>query len=207
MKSVLLYPAYFPCIVQMVAVVQSSNITFEVEDNYQKQTYRNRAYIAHTNGRLLLNAPIKHSKNGRHQKTSDVQFEKAFPWREEHWKSIQNAYRTSPFFEYYEDDLAPLFKQPESFLLKHNFTIFETICELIGFDPIYSKTTVFEKEPTYTDLRYLVNAKLKKTFQLQPYTQVFEAGHGFLPNLSILDLVFNEGPNTLNYLESQELNF
>lgn len=207
MKSVLLYPTYFPCIAQMVAVAQASEVIFETDDNYQKQTYRNRAYIAHSNGKLLLNAPIKHTKDGGHQKTRDVAFEDAFPWREEHWKSIRNAYSTSPFFEYYEHDLVPLFSRTETLLLNHNLTIFETLCEMIGFEPAISKTEHYEKETTANDLRYLVNAKRKDEFNLQPYTQVFQNSHGYLPNLSILDLLFNEGPNTLNYLESQNLNF
>ena len=109
---ILLHPTYFPSIVQMVAMAQADKIVFEVEDNYQKQTYRNRAYIAHSNGKLTLNVPIKHSKNGGRQKTKEVHVENSFPWQSQHWKSLQTAYRTSPFFEFYEDDLAPLFQEP-----------------------------------------------------------------------------------------------
>ena len=204
---ILVHPTYFPSIVQMVAIVQSHKICFEVEDNYQKQTYRNRCYIAHTNGRLLLNIPIKHSKKGRRQRMKEVVAEDAFPWQTEHWTSIQNAYRTSPFFEFYEDDLEPLFTEPVTKLLDFNFKIFETISDLIGIETTYSKTTSYEMSPAIADFRELANAKAKITFRLEPYTQVLEAQHGWLPNLSVLDLLFNEGPNTLNYLESQQLNF
>lgn len=106
MKTILLHPSYFPSIEQMAHIAQSEKVIWEVEDNYQKQTYRNRAYIAHSNGKLLLNIPIKHNKNGVRQQTKDVRMENDFPWQDHHWKSLQSAYRTSPFFEYYEDDLA-----------------------------------------------------------------------------------------------------
>ena len=101
MKKILLHPAYFPSIIQMIAVTQAEHVVLEIEDNYQKQTYRNRTYIAHTNGKLLLNIPIRHVKNGNRQKTKNVIIENDFPWQSHHWKSIQTAYKTSPFFEYY----------------------------------------------------------------------------------------------------------
>ena len=201
----LLHPTYFPSIAQMVFVAQADGVVFEIEDNYQKQTYRNRAYIAHANGRLALNVPIKHSKNGRRQKTKEVTVENNFPWQSQHWKSLQTAYRTSPFFEFYEDDLYPLFKQKADKLLDHNLFIYQTLCELIGLDSDYETSTEYFKEPAQKDLRYLVNAKKKVNYHLEPYTQVLESHHGFISNLSILDLLFNQGPNTLNYLESQKL--
>ena len=199
MKTILLHPSYFPSIEQMAAVAKADKVIFEVEDNYQKQTYRNRAYIAHSNGRLLLNIPIKHT--GKRRKTKDVVVENDFPWQEQHWKSLQSAYRTSPFFEYYEDDLEPLFTETVGNLMEHNLKIFDLLCELIGIDVEISKTTSFEKNPDITDLRILVDAKRKTDFKAEEYTQVHQANHSFLPNLSVLDLLFNEGPNTLNYLE------
>lgn len=205
MKTILLLPSYFPSIEQMAYVAQAEKVVWEVEDNYQKQTYRNRAYIAHSNGRLLLNIPIKHSKDGNRQKTKDVRVENDFPWQEHHWKSIQSAYRTSPFFEYYEDELEDLFLVPCENLMDHNLNVFQILCDLIGMDPECSKSTSFEREPEIMDLRFLINAKRQSDFQTEPYTQVLEANHGFLPNLSILDLLFNEGPNSLNYLNKQML--
>jgi len=203
MKTILLQPSYFPSIEQMAAVVQAAKVVFEVEDNYQKQTYRNRTFIAHSNGKLLLNIPIKHNKAGKRQKTKEVIVENDFPWQEQHWKSLQSAYRTSPFFEYYEDDLEPLFTEPVDGLMAHNLKIFDVLCELIGIDVEIIKTTSFEKNPEITDLRFLVDAKKKSDFQPETYTQVHGANHPFLPNLSVLDLLFNEGPNALTYLERQ----
>ena len=207
MKTILLHPSYFPSIEQMAAVAQVEKVVFEVADNYQKQTYRNRAFIAHSNGKLLLNIPIKHNKGGKRQKTKEVMVENDFPWQEHHWRSLQSAYRTSPFFEYYEDDLEGFFTKPVENLMDHNRKIFEVLCELIGIETAISETTTFEKNPEFTDLRFLVDAKRKSEFEPEVYNQVHQANHPFLPNLSILDLLFNEGPNTLNYLEKSSLPF
>lgn len=205
MSKILIHPAYFPSIVQMVVVAQAEEIVLEVEDNYQKQTYRNRTYIAHNNGELLLNIPVKHTKNRDKQKMMDVQVENNFPWPSHHWKSIRTAYRTSPFFEFYEDELEPIFKTPANSLLDLNLEIFELLCELIGVTGTITKTQHYEPQPTYTDHRGLIEVKKRKEFTLDKYTQVLEEHHGFLSNLSVLDLLFNEGPNTLNYLEQQKI--
>lgn len=204
MKNILLHPAYFPSIETMAYIAQADKVIWETEDNYQKQTYRNRAYIAHSNGALLLNIPILHKK-GERQKTRDVLTVQDFSWQKQHLKSLQTAYRTSPFFEYYEDDLLELFTQQATNLMDHNFRIFEILCDLIGLETEISKTTSYKKDTNFMDFRFLVDAKRENQFQNQPYTQVLEEHHGFLPNLSILDLLFNEGTNTLNYLQNQEL--
>ena len=204
---ILLHPTYFPSIAQMVAIVQSEGLVFEVFDNYQKKTYRNRTYIAHANGKLALNIPIQHSKNGERQQTKEVVADNSFPWQSQHWKSLQTAYRTSPFFEFYEDDLAPLFQNRVSNLLNHNLQIFDTLCDLLGLEASYSTSPEYFREPKQKDLRYLVAAKKERNYKLTPYTQVLEAHHGFISNLSVLDLLFNEGPNSLLYLESQKIAF
>ncbi len=195
---------YFGSIAQYVAMVQSSAIVFENEDNYQKQTYRNRTYIYGANGKLLLTVPIKHSqKNGR-QLYRDIRIENEFTWQQQHWKSLEAAYRTSPFFEYYEDEFAPLFEKKKEFLLDLNYECMQAITDCLQMDFSYTKTTKFQKEPIdIIDARNLINAKKEKTYQLQPYIQVFESKEGFIPNLSILDLLFNEGTNAMSYLENQ----
>lgn len=200
---ILLHPTYFPSIVQMVAVAQSEAVVFEVEDNYQKQTYRNRAYIAHSNGRLTLNVPVKHSKKKERYKTKEVLIDNSFPWQSQHWKSLQTAYRTSPFFEYYEDDLKELFLEPVEKLLPHNLMIYRILTNLIGLDASFTVSTEYFREPKQKDYRFLAAAKTDQVFQLEPYAQVLQDHHDFLPNLSVLDLLFNEGPNTLTYLENQ----
>ena len=203
--DILIHPNYFPNIDQFTQIIKVNNILFEVSDNYQKQTYRNRAYIAHSNGKILLNIPIRHSKNIRHQKTKDVAPENNFSWLAEHWKSIQVAYRTSPYFEFYEDDLAPLFKEPVLKLQDFNIQTLNTIAELIGLETLITRSSVFQKNTQLQDMRHLANCKKEPSYNFDTYHQVFEGNHGHIENLSILDLLFNEGPNTLNYLQNQTL--
>ena len=205
MESILLHPTYFPSIVQMSAMVQAKEVVFEMDDNYQKQSYRSRTYIAHSNGILLLNIPIKHSKDGKKNKTKDVIVENSFPWQVQHWKSLESAYRTSPYFEFYEDELKPLFFKPVSSLIEYNLEALNLIGELLDLNINYTFTTEYFKNPSQKDLRYLVNPKLKTDFKLDSYFQVLTKENEFLPNLSILDLLFNEGPNAVTYLENQNL--
>ena len=179
-------------------------VTFEMEDNFQKQTNRNRMYIYGTNGLQLLNIPVKQT-NENHQKFKEVRIDNASGWQKKHWKSLESAYRTSPFFEYFEDDLRPLFGKKHEFIMDLNFETFEVInaCLGIGFD--VEKTTEYNHEaPDFKDFRTLVNGK-KDTTQVEKYTQVFNEKYGFLNNLSILDLLFNEGRYAVDYLEKQKI--
>lgn len=197
--NILIHPTYFPSISQVAAMVQADSVTFEMEDNFQKQTNRNRMYIYSPNGLQLLNIPIKHSSLP-HQKTKDTRLETAFDWQKQHFKSLEAAYRTSPFFEYYEDAIAPVFSKKHQFLMDLNFETIEIISKCLGVSFGNQKTTEYFHDVTYfTDFRHLANGK-KDTTVLEPYTQVFEEKHAFINNLSILDLLFNEGRHAKNYL-------
>lgn len=203
--NIILHPTYFPNIAHFVAMANADEVAFEVDDNFIKQTYRNRTLIYGANGKLTLNIPVVHTQKNR-QKYKDVKIFNEEKWQDHHWKSLLSAYRTSPFFEYYEDELQPLFKEKANFILDFNFKCFETVCECLQLDLNISKTKVFQKEVENTeDFRYLVNAKKEYLKPFEIYNQVFQEKHGFINNLSILDVLFNEGPNTLNYLESQIL--
>ncbi|MBA4153438.1 WbqC family protein [Flavobacterium sp.] len=200
----LLYPTYFPSISHYAAMVQADSITFETEDNFQKQTNRNRMYIYSPNGIQLLNIPIKHSKEA-HQKTKEVKIEQDFNWQKQHFKSLEAAYRTSPFFEYFEDDILPIFQKKQTFLLDLNLEVFEIVNQCLGITLPFEKTAeYFQNSPDYIDYRTLTNGKKDQT-SCEHYTQVFEDKHGFLNNLSILDLLFNEGRYALDYLKNQKL--
>lgn len=202
--NILLHPTYFPSISHFVAMVKADSITFEVEDNFQKQTNRNRMYIYSPNGQQLLNIPVKHSSNP-HQKFKDTKIEHAFDWQKQHFKSLEAAYRTSPFFEYFEDDIRPLFEKKHNFMMDLNFQTMEIVTDCLGIDFNYEKTSEYFHETTdFKDFRYLVNGK-KDTSKFEAYTQVFEEKHGFINNLSILDLLFNEGRYAVEYLKNQEL--
>ncbi|MDH7444250.1 WbqC family protein [Aquimarina sp. 2201CG14-23] len=204
MKSTLLHPTYFGSIAQYAAIAQSDSIVFEEHDNYQKQTYRNRTYIYCANGKLLLTIPIKHIGNKGRQLYKDVRIENDFQWQALHWKSLESAYRTSPFFEYYEDDLVHLFENRKDFLLDFNYECMQFVWDCMQLDIGYTKTASYQKKTEdLIDMRTLVNAKIKAPVNLESYIQVFSDKYGFIPNLSVLDLLFNEGTNALTYLENQ----
>ncbi|MBN8567657.1 MAG: WbqC family protein [Flavobacteriales bacterium] len=200
----LLHPTYFPSISQYAAIVQAEELVIEKEDNYQKQTNRNRMYIYSPNGIQLLNIPIKHSKTA-HQKYKDIKIEPAFNWQKQHFKSLEAAYRTSPFFEYFEDDIAPIFEKQHTFLFDLNIQLFEIVNQCLGIaiQPEYT-AEYFHEVSEVNDFRYLANGK-KDTTICEPYQQVFAEKHGFINNLTILDLLFNEGRYALDYLKKQIL--
>ncbi|WP_299781870.1 WbqC family protein [uncultured Formosa sp.] len=202
--NTLLHPTYFPNIAHMAAIAKSNVVTFEMDDNFAKQTYRTRTYIYAANGKLLLNIPVIYTQKNR-QKYRDVKISNTENWQSVHWKSLLSAYKTSPFFEYYEDDLRPLFETEAEYILDFNLKCFETISECLQLEKSIRKTEEFKHEVDNTlDLRNLVNPKSAVNFQNNKYTQVFDNKHGFINNLSVLDLLFNEGPNALDYLESQD---
>ncbi|BDB54789.1 hypothetical protein GENT5_10940 [Flavobacterium ammoniigenes] len=204
--NILIHPTYFPSISHFAAIVQAEKVTFEMEDNFQKQTNRNRTYIYSPNGIQLLNIPVKHSKIA-HQKTKDIQIENDFDWQKQHFKSLEAAYRSSPFFEFFEDDLLPVFEKKHSFLMDLNLEVFELITRCLRMKIEYTTTTEYVHEikaNEIIDFRYLANGK-KDQSQFESYTQVFDDKFGFINNLSVLDLVFNEGKFALDYLKSQSL--
>lgn len=204
MNNILIHPTYFPSISHYVAMLQADSVTFEMEDNFQKQTNRNRMYIYSPNGVQLLNIPVKHAIE-KHQKYKDVRIENDFGWQKNHFKSLEAAYRTSPFFEYFEDDFRPLFEKKHEFLMDLNLEVFQLVNDSLGINIQPQKTTEFFHEVSdYNDFRHLVNGK-KDTTQLEEYTQVFNEKHGFINNLSILDLLFNEGRYAVDYLKNQQL--
>jgi len=203
---ILVHPTYFSPITQYIPIVKSDKIVFEVEDNFQKQTYRNRCYIATSNGKLLLNVPITQTK-GIKQKTKDVKIDYKDDWNILHLKTLETAYSSSPFFEFYIDELVLIFQKRFTYLLDLNLTCHEFIMNSLQIQIPFSKTTEYHKEVNIKDGRFLVNAKNRQNFDLNRYIQVFEQTQGFIPNLSILDLLFMEGPNALNYLESQKTHF
>jgi hypothetical protein len=184
---------------------QSEKIVFEIADNFQKQTNRNRTYIYSPNGIQLLNIPIKHSKES-HQKTKDIRIESDFDWQKQHFKSLEAAYRSSPFFEFFEDDIRPIFEKKQDFLLDLNFEVLTVLSKCFRMKLDYTTTAEYSQEvnPEITDFRALVNGK-KDLSSFENYTQVFDDKHGFINNLSVLDLLFNEGKYAIDYLKKQAL--
>ncbi|MCC9071598.1 WbqC family protein [Flavobacterium sp. F-65] len=204
MESLLL-PTYFPSISHFSVMAQSESITFEIEDNFQKQTNRNRTYIYSPNGIQLLNIPVKHSKNA-HQKTKEIQIENEFDWQKQHFKSLEAAYRSSPFFEFFEDDIRPFFEKKHQFLMDLNFEALDILSKCLRMKLEYAKTSEYfhDTDSTISDFRALANGK-KDNNTFETYTQVFDDKHGFINNLSVLDLLFNEGKYAMEYLKNQKI--
>ncbi|MGK4569169.1 WbqC family protein [Flavobacterium sp. 3HN19-14] len=202
--NILIHPTYFPSISTFVAMAQAENTTLEMDDNFQKQTNRNRMYIYSPNGTQLLNIPVKHSKYA-HQKTRDIKLETAFDWQKQHFKSLEAAYRSSPFFEYFEDAIMPVFEKKYTFLMDLNLETMQIVSKCLGLSFSYNETQEYFKEsPDFSDFRHFANGK-KDASEFAAYTQVFGEKYGYINNLSILDLLFNEGRYALDYLKSQQL--
>ncbi len=196
----LFIPTYFSPISQYSAIIKADDIVFEVEDNFQKQSYRNRCYIYNSSGKQLLTIPVKHQSKSVKQKTKDTLVENDFPWQDQHFKSLQVAYRTSPFFDFLEEDIAPIFTKKYKYLLDVNIDTYLFITDSLQLNDSFSKTDNYLTEPSEKDFRNLANRKHKPLKMVDNYTQMFDDKHGFIPNLSILDLLFMEGPNAISYL-------
>jgi len=203
MSLALLFAAnYFPCISYFHAIQKDElPILLEKHEHYPKQTYRNRTRIATANGVLDLIVPIRH---GRKERVSmkDIRINYEHDWQRLHWLSIQTAYRSSAYFEYYEDDFVPFFEEKHEFLLDYNVAQLELILKILKINRFISFTESYEKSPeSMIDYREAIHPKKESVCAPEkPYYQIFEDRHGFVPDLSILDLLFNQGPQSKLYL-------
>lgn len=195
--DILIHPNYFPNIHQFTQIIKANNILFEVSDNYQKQTFRNRTYIYGANGKLGLFIPVIHTHKNR-ELFKDVKISYESNWMDLHLKSLQSAYRSSPYFEYFEDDFIKLYSKKEKFLADFNIKCIKLISNLLDLDLDFKISNEYvEKTNDIIDLRDLSNARKEKKIETPKYIQVFESKHGYLNNLSILDLIFSEGKNSV----------
>lgn len=196
----LFIPTYFSPISQYTSIVNSNDITFEIEENYQKQSYRNRCYILGANGKQLLNIPISHTnKSFGKLKLKEVLIEDS-NWQRQHYKSLTTAYNHSPFFEFYKDDLQYIFKKKYKYLLDINIDSFHFINEALDLSKEYDISKKYNDKVT-DDYRYHADVKNTDKTKCIPYIQMFQDRNDFLKNLSILDLLFMEGPNSINFLK------
>tara|TARA_R110001632_G_scaffold63318_3_gene151501 strand:- start:41316 stop:41930 length:615 start_codon:yes stop_codon:yes gene_type:complete len=195
----LFLPTYFSPISQYGAIMNFDSFTFEIEDNFQKQTYRNRCYIYGANGKQILNIPLSYPKTEGRKKTKDILVEDS-NWQTQHYKSLKIAYSHSPFFEFYKDDLQLIFEKKYKYLLDVTLDSFLFINDALDL----AKNHVVSKEyndSNLNDFRHLASAKSNLNYNFEPYIQMFDDKYGFLENLSILDLLFMEGPNSISFLE------
>ena len=224
-ETALLQTTYFGPIQWYQKLYRYEHCLIEQYDSYQKQTYRNRCIIATTNGLQALTVPVEHNSPFSpltfHSSplVKDLRISDHNQWRRVHWNALQSAYSESPFFEYYADDIRPFFEKKYEFLVDFNEAIRQIICDLIDIHPHVEYTQSFlspqssqlsllssHLSPLAThlsDYRGVISAKHPQpdvTFTPKDYWQVFRHKHGFLPNLSILDLLFCMGPESVFYL-------
>lgn len=196
----LFIPTYFSPISQYTSIVNSNDLTFEIEENYQKQSYRNRCYILGANGKQLLNIPISHTnKSFGKLKLKEILIEDS-NWQRQHYKSLTTAYNHSPFFEFYKDDLQYIFKKKYKYLLDINIDSFHFINEALDLSKEYDISKKYN-DKVDDDYRYHADVKNTDKTKCIPYIQMFQNRNDFLKNLSILDLLFMEGPNSINFLK------
>ncbi|UPK68600.1 WbqC family protein [Chitinophaga filiformis] len=203
-KTLLIESQYFPNISFYKTLINHDILLIERYEHYQKVSFRNRCYIAGPNGSILLSVPLARGKNQR-TVMKDVRISNDERWQALHWKTLVSAYRRSPWFEYYEDELGRLFTKEVSYLLDWNLMCLEWANKIIGvstpvtFTDEYHKT--YEAGNGITDARDTLQPTGKQVDEdTVRYTQVFQERVGFLPDMSILDLIFCEGKRSIELL-------
>jgi hypothetical protein len=195
----IMVPPYFGPISCWKQII-NSNILWDVHQNYIKQTFRNRTFIHSANGLQILTIPVKHSKI----KFSmlDAKIDNSIAWQKNHWKSIQSAYNSSPFFEFYRDSLEGIYIKEYTYLTKFNFDLINLILEWTDIEMKSELSKSYKIQyKNGLDLRENIENKKYSSSENIIYKQVFSDKNGFLNDLSIIDLIFNEGPNSISYLK------
>ena len=200
--EVLLSTTYFGPVQWYQKLYRADCVQIEQWESFQKQTYRNRCLIATTQGIQALTIPVV---RGETSLIKDLRISDHGNWRHLHWNALQSAYGESPFFEYYQDDIRPFYEKHWTYLLDFNEEIRQRMCELIDIQPQvrYSQAFLPITDALSNDYRFAINPKHPgedPEFTPKPYYQVYQQKHGFLPNLSVLDLLFNMGPESIFYL-------
>jgi len=187
----------------MSLAANAEKIIIEKEENYIKQTYRNRCYILTANGPIALSVPV--IEGSLHKiKIKDIKIDYSKKWQNVHLRGIISSYRCAPFFDYFFDNVEKIINKNHRFLLDLNMDSLTTICEMMKIKVNVSYSTLFEPvRKDQPDLRYFISPKNKSMnsmFRFKNYQQVFSDRYDFVPGLSTLDLIFNAGPDASNYL-------
>lgn len=191
---------YFPPILFFKHVLSTGSNVLEMHDNYQKQSYRNRCEIYSPMGKMNLVVPVVHGKTER-QQSAQIRIAYDTNWTKDHIKSLEAAYRSSAYFEYYEDEIRQIFAARPEKLVDLNLLALKWVFRKLDYDFSFSNTEKYSEYFAGHDLREEIHPKKAPTETFPEYHQVFSAKHGFIPNLSILDLLFNLGPQSRIYLK------
>jgi hypothetical protein len=199
-QSHLILPAaYLPSVIYFALLNNAENALIEQFETYPKQTYRNRCVIYTEKGKTSLVIPVS-KPNGNHTKIKDIQIFNDEKWYLKHWRAIESAYRASPYFLYYKDDLKSFYDGSYKLLLEFDLALIRHFCELFDIKTLILLSSEYLKSADI-DFREVLSPKKPPLIQNLPeYTQVFDVKYGFIPNLSILDLLFNLGPESRDYL-------
>ncbi len=185
--------AYLPPVSWFIALHRSEAVFLEAFENYNKQSYRNRAIIATANGIEQISIPIA-SEGGKKAKIKEIKISQHGNWQQNHWRAIRSAYNSSPFFEYYEDDFAPFYEKRWNFLWDYNLDLLTLILNLLDLDKRIQLTDNYVVDfENRVDFREIIHPKKESAFEVLPYYQVFREKLGFIPDLSVVDLLFNMG--------------
>lgn len=191
--------AYLPPIDYMVYLTMNNSIQIELHETYPKQTYRNRCYIYGPNGKQILTIPVI-KPQGNHTKTKDIIIDYKTNWQIQHWRSIQTAYHNTPFFLYYGDQFAEFYEHRILLLKDFNLSLLKLLCTQIGIQTVIHESKDFTPLSNERNIISKIHPKEKSDIQQPPYFQSFSNKYGFIKNLSIIDLLFNLGPETKYYL-------
>jgi hypothetical protein len=196
----LLSTAYFPPIEYVSLILNSQKVLIEHEENFLKQSYRNRCRILTTHGIHRLTVPV-YLGSLHKTKIKDIRIDYSKRWQQIHLGAIISAYSSSPYFEHYFDTFRSIIEKNHSFLLSLNMELTDSILGILKYRKPLEYTTEFEPVAGKThDYRYSISPKLTVLYTGRSYIQVFSENGGFTPNLSIIDLVFNTGPDAISYL-------
>lgn len=202
-KSVVLSTAYLAPVDYYYLLNNASAVILEQYEYYEKQSYRNRCTILTANGKMDLNIPVE--KAGK-TIIRDIRISEHGNWQSLHWKAFESAYSSSPFFEFYSDDLRPFYEKKFDYLFEFNTLLQQKIMELIDIQPVVKFTECYESKMNrdVVDFRSGIHPKKEPLFDLPAYYQVFESKFGFAGNLSVVDLLFNLGPESILYIEGNK---
>lgn len=200
LNNPLLSTAYLAPISYYAILLKQNNSMIEYHEHFIKKSIRNRCDIMNTNGRLSLSIPVNR-KTKTKTKISKIKISYAENWQKSHWKSIVSSYNSSPFFEYYKDKLKPYFLKEEEYLIDFNNNLQKEILALLKIKFKLTYNSIYKRTGNFTDLRDNNSIKINTI----RYDQVFMEKHKFINNLSIIDLLFNMGPESLDYLHQLQI--